>query len=309
MRILVTGCTGFIGSELVKHLVNGHEVYGLVRDDNFSQQGRPLKDVNVINGDLLSPDLKEKVKQVGPDVVIHLASLTPVRFSFTQGATYGQVNYLGTVNLIESVKDLQIKQFIHASTMEAYRPKNSTITEEDALEGSTPYGVSKAAADLYVQVAGRIANLPYTILRPGNTFGRSYSLPDEARGYLVEKAVISMLTQKDVIEFDGFPDRVRSWLYYPDHIAAYLAVLGNEKAIGKAYNVVAEPHSVGDIVEIIRKFTGFKGEIKWGVNPRPYDPPMLMTTAEKFKHELGWLPRYTIAEGLQRVVDYWREKL
>jgi nucleoside-diphosphate-sugar epimerase len=310
MKVLVTGATGFIGSELVKQLVNEHEISALVRKDSFANTTLPEK-VKKVEGDLLDGDLADKVSKANPEVIIHLASFTPVRFSFEKAMDYGRINYLGTVNLIEAARRLpSLKQFIHSSTMEAYLAKNSTISEEDPLEGSTPYGVSKAAADLYVQVAGKAWNLPYTILRCGNTFGRSFSLPDEARGYLVEKAVIQMLSSTDgKVEFDGYPNIVRSWLYYHDHVGAYKAVFGNEKAVKKIYNAVAEAHSIGDIVQLIVHLTGFKGEIGWGKNPRPYDPPVLMTTAEKLKFEIGWRPKYTIAEGLSRTVDYWREKL
>jgi nucleoside-diphosphate-sugar epimerase len=308
MKILVTGITGFIGSELSKRLVRDHEVYGLVRPDSFEKTKLPTK-VKRVDGDLLDEELGEKVAKVEPDAIVHLASFTPVRFSFEKSIEYGRTNYLGTVNLVEAARRLpSLRQFIHASTMEAYKDKQSTISEEDALEGGTPYGVSKAAADLYVQVAGKAWGLPFTILRPGNTFGRSFSLPEEARGYLVEKAVIGMLTQ-DKIEFDGTPDRVRSWLYYPDHVSAYISVLGNQNALKRVYNVVSEPRSVGDVVQIVADLTGFKGAILWGAKPRPYDPPMLMTTAEKIKYEVGWRPKYSVAEGLSKVVDYWRKKL
>jgi nucleoside-diphosphate-sugar epimerase len=309
MKILVTGGTGFIGGELIKLLVKDHEVHALVRKDSFANTKLPAE-VKKVEGDLLDAMLLEKVAAVEPEIVVNLASFTPVRFSFDKSMEYGRINYLGTVNLVEAVRKLpSLKQFVHSSTMESYKAKNSTISEEDALEGGTPYGVSKAAADLFVQVAGKCWNLPYTILRCGNTFGRSFALPDEARGYLVEKAVISMLTEKEKVEFDGSPGSIRSWLYYPDHVGAYMAVIGTTKANKKIYNAVAEPHSVGDIVEIVRQLTGFKGEVEWNRNPRPYDPPMLMTTAERIRFELGWRPKYTIAEGLQRVTDYWREKL
>jgi len=309
MRIFVTGGTGFIGSNLVKELMGENEVWALVRKDSFSNTKLP-PEVKRVEGSLLDEDLVSAVLTVDPEVVVHLASFTPVRFSFDKAMEYGRINYLGTVNLVEAMRGLKnLKQFVHSSTMESYKAKNATISEEDPLEGGTPYGVSKAAADLYVQVAGKAFGLPYTILRCGNTFGRSFALPEEARGYLVEKAVISMLTNKEKVEFDGLPSVIRSWLYYPDHVGAYKSVIGNEKAIKKVYNAVAEAHSVGDIVQIIAGLTGFKGAVEWGKNPRPYDPPMLMTSADRIKFELGWKPRYTIAEGLSRCVDYWREKL
>jgi nucleoside-diphosphate-sugar epimerase len=308
LNILITGCTGFIGRSLSRVLYEqGHSVYALTRQDKF------YKDLpnwfTPVQGDLTKPrSLKQAVKSVKPDIVIHLAALTPVRFSFSNPVDYAKINYLGTVNLIKAIKNIGIKQFIHASTTEVYRSKDGLIKEGDPLFGGTPYGVSKVAADFYVQMSGLAWNIPYTILRPANTFGRQFELPDEARGYLVEKAIIQMLTQNKVM-FDGSPNSKRCWMHVDDHVGGYLKVIANERAIGKVFNVSPNnPMSVGSVVEKIKILTGFNGEVLWNQNPRPYDPPSLCPDGSALM-ELGWKPKWNLDEGLKKTVEYWEEKL
>lgn len=304
----MTGATGFIGSQLLNELLDDFEVYALVKKDAFYNKVLP-RDVGLVSGDITEPELGAKIKDIKPELVVHLASLTPVRFSFERTMDYGRVNYLGTVNLVEAVLRLgSVRQFVHASTVEVYRSRRGLLDEDDPLEGGTPYGVSKAAADLYVQVAGKSWGLPYTIMRCGNTFGRAFTLPEEARGYLVEKAVISMLKGGSVVRFDGFPDKLRSWMYYTDHVGAYLKVIGNKGATGRAFNAAAWQSSVGEMVEEVRSLTGYQGEIRWGANPRPNDPEALVEDTGRMG-SLGWMPKVGRREALSRTVEYWKSKL
>lgn len=307
MRVLITGVTGFIGRALSKELHDRNfDVYGLTRSDKF------FKDIPTwfrpVSGDLMNlTSLEKALSESKPEVVVHLAAQTPVRFSFSDPLKYAQVNYLGTANLIEAVRTTRIEQFVHASTTEVYLSKDGLLKEDSPLFGGTPYGVSKAAADFYVQMAGRAWGLPYTVLRPCNTFGRQFELPQEARGYLVEKAVIQMLTQSKVL-FDGSPSPKRCWMHVDDHVGAYLRVIGNAEAVGRVFNASANnPLRVGDVVSRIAELTGFNGEIFWNQNPRPYDPPSLCPDGSSLMG-LGWIPKYSLEEGLRKTISYWKEK-
>jgi len=306
-RILITGCTGFIGRFLSKKLVErGYEVYGLTRRDKFFSKELPI---HYVYGDLKDEKSLEKaLLKARPDIILHLAALTPVRFSFNKPREYAEVNYIGTVNLVQAVvrKKVKLKQFVHASTSEVYKSKDGLISEGDPLFGGTPYGISKAAADFYIQSAGLAFDLPYTILRPANTFGRPFNLPEEAKGYLIEKCIIQMLTQKKAY-FDGHPHPKRCFLYVEDHTNAYLSILEKEKAIQEVFNVSPNnPTSVGEVVSLIGKLTGFQGEIVWGVKPRPYDPPSICPSGNKIMRKIGWKAKYTLEEGLKKTIAYWR---
>ncbi len=310
MRILLTGATGFIGRRLAEALSKkGYDVYGLLRSDSFATD-LPAH-VTFVRGDLTNrTSLAQVLESTRPDIMAHLAAQTPVRFSFSSPTDYAQNNYIGTVNLINAVIETcpNLQQFVHASTAEVYRPKQGYIREEDPLFGSTPYGISKAAADFYVQMSGLAYQLPYTILRPTNTFGRPFELPEEARGYLVEKAIIQMLTQNESA-FDGNPRPRRCWMHVEDHVAAYLKVIDNPRCVNEIFNVSPNnAQSVGQVVATIAELSGFNGEIKWGSCPRPYDPEELCLDGRRLS-SLGWRPRYTLREALATTIEYWRKKL
>lgn len=309
MRILVTGATGFVGSIISERLMaHGHTVYGLTRKDKF------YRDVGIkeVQGDLMDyATLYNALVESEPDIVVHLAALTPVRFSFRDPAQYMRTNYEGTVNLMKAILAARpnIQQVVVASTAETYKTKHGLITEEDPLYGTTPYGFSKVAMDFYVQMCGEAFNLPYTIMRATNTFGRHFDLPDEARGYLVEKAIIEMLT-KDRCVFDGDPFPRRCWIHAGDHVDGYLQVIDRSDAIGHIFNISSGfPLSVGDVVICIKNMIGFKGEIVWDNNPRPTDPMDLCLSGVKMENLIGWSPGINVFNALNRTIDYWREKL
>lgn len=313
---LITGVTGFIGSELAKQLlVDGHKVYGLVREDHF--QSNIVEGIVPIKGDLRLPKtLNNAITKSQPEIVIHTAAFTPVRFSFDNAITYAVINYIGTVNLIKAILDskIKLKQLIASSSMEVYREKNSLITEADCLGGLTPYSISKISADFYLQMSMRAYDLPITILRASNTFGRPLkSLPEEAGGYFVEKAILQMLraekTGKGLIEFDGWRNNKRTWLYAPDHVSGYLTVFENDKAIGEIFNISQNNcTSVGEVAKIISDILGFDGTIRWGVKPRPYDPMNLCADGNKLKG-LGWQARYSLEAGLKKTIENLRRSV
>lgn len=309
MNILVTGATGFVGSKLAEHLVveeGSYKVYGLVRDDSF--RDNLVEGVIPLKGDLTDRrSLDKAIEMSQPEIVIHTAAYTPVRFSFGDPFPYSRINYEGTVNLIQAIVDsgMKVRQFIHSSSMEVYQPKEGLILETDCLNGSTPYGISKMAADFYVQMARLAYDLPTTILRGSNTFGRPIpNLPPEAGGYLVEKTILQMLNPDTTIaEFNGHPWNKRTWLYAPDHVSGYLTVFDNPKAVGEIFNISQNNcTSVGGVLKIIADLTGFGGTIKWGVKPRPYDPLNLCADGRKLM-KLGWKAKYNLEEGLKETIE------
>lgn len=303
-NVLLTGASGFIGSELAQRLVNeGFKVYALIRHSPRLVTYIP-KGVITITGDLLDYySLRKTVRLSQPEYVFHTAAMTPVRESFDNPFIYEEVNYRGTMNLVHATLECPVlKRFIHASTMEVYREKGTPINEEDPLYGSTPYGVSKLAADYYVRVAGDCYGLPYTILRPCNTYGRKAE-----KGYLVEKVVTTMLSL-DRLELDGPPQTVRSYMHVDDHVNAYLACL-QDKAENEIFNFGPEKgNSVEEVVETCRRLLGWKGEVFYGVNPRPNEALRLEIDASKAQRLLGWKAEVSLDEGLRRTVQMWKEK-
>ena len=183
MKVLLTGILGFIGSHLAERLVNdGDEVYGMVRrvaNRNMDVIKNVLNDVTLISGDMTDyASTRNAIKTANPDVVVHLAALSPVRDSFERPFEYQHANLMGTMNVAHSLLELpdsQTRKIAVASTAEVYglqekQPLKETLT----LKPSSPYAVSKAAGDLYVQMMFNAFNLHGCIMRPTNSYGRKF---------------------------------------------------------------------------------------------------------------------------------------
>ena len=318
MNVLVTGITGFIGSRLATKLVEqGDDVYGLVRHSSERELKRIEKivpKIHLIEGDLMRfHSVLSAVETSDPNVVFHLGALTPVRLSFDDPYPYIGINFDGTVNLVHSiVKQSPNTRLIAASTAEVYgwQPAGRAISESALLNPASPYAVSKAAADQYVQMANRIYYLRGTVMRPINSYGRVWE-----SGFYAEY-LISKMSRGETC-YIGAPDSIRDYMFAEDHVDAYLDVAKSEKAIGEVYNV--SPGNPVTNVELAKKLsglTGFKGKLVLGTYPPGYpqrpqsqDPVYLVLDNTRISREVGWHPRYSLDEGLKQAVELWSRKI
>ena len=318
MNVLVTGITGFIGSRLATKLVEqGDDVYGLVRHSSERELKRIEKivpKIHLIEGDLMRfHSVLSAVETSDPNVVFHLGALTPVRLSFDDPYPYIGINFDGTVNLVHSiVKQSPNTRLIAASTAEVYgwQPAGRAISESALLNPASPYAVSKAAADQYVQMANRIYYLRGTVMRPINSYGRVWE-----SGFYAEYLISKMLRGETC--YIGAPDSIRDYMFAEDHVDAYLDVAKSEKAIGEVYNV--SPGNPVTNVELAKKLsglTGFKGKLVLGTYPPGYpqrpqsqDPVYLVLDNTRISREVGWHPRYSLDEGLKQAVELWSRKI
>jgi len=318
LNVLVTGITGFIGSRLATKLVEqGDDVYGLVRHSSERELKRIEKivpKIHLIEGDLVRfHSVLSAVETSDPNVVFHLGALTPVRLSFDDPYPYIGINFDGTVNLVHSiVKQSPNTRLIAASTAEVYgwQPAGRAISESALLNPASPYAVSKAAADQYVQMANRIYHLRGTVMRPINSYGRVWE-----SGFYAEYLISKMLRGETC--YIGAPDSIRDYMFAEDHVDAYLDVAKSEKAIGEVYNV--SPGNPVTNVELAKKLsglTGFKGKLVLGTYPPGYperpqsqDPVYLVLDNTRISREVCWHPRYSLDEGLKQAVELWSRKI
>jgi UDP-glucose 4-epimerase len=314
MRIFLTGGTGFIGSALAKQLLaRQHTVYALHRGDSFASN--MIDGIEYVKGDLLEGAfLETSLRHIQPEIIVHVAAYTPVRFSFANPAAYAQINYIGTMNLVEAARKVGgVSQIVYASTAEIYGPyrDDRKSSEETLPEPSTPYGISKLAGEHYVKYS-TYHDIRYTCLRPTNTFGRTFDLPDEARGYFIEKLIIGMLLSPHAtIPFDGSPESKRRFMYVSDHISAYTTVISNPHAYDRTYNVAPADAAMklSEVVDVVKGVTDFRGDVSWMNDPRPVEPNFLDIDPFRFMHELGWHSRISLKAGLEKAVEYWKKKL
>ena len=306
-KVLLTGATGFIGSELAPKLIEkGYEVHALERyvTGRYSFE----KNRNVINhyASLADfPAIKNIVHGVQPDYVLHLAAISPVSFSYDHYMEVTEANYLGTINLAEACyrEVPHFKQFIMAGTSEQYgmtlKDKKERLTEDSQLHPNSPYAVAKVAADLYLKYMHGAYRFPMTILRPFNTYGRKAN-----SHFFIERTITQMLKGDKV--YLGDKTAIRDWLYVDDHVNAYIKALGNKKAIGEVIQVcTGKGYTTEGTAKLIAKLTGFKGDIIWNATPmRPLDARVLIGDNSKARKLLGWEPKYNLEEGLKKTIEY-----
>jgi dTDP-glucose 4,6-dehydratase len=307
VRVLVTGGTGFIGSHLIPRLIEGgHDVWSLERYVT-GRIGNPHH-VKTVYADLNDGfTVRKALRAVQPEAVIHLASISPVSYSYDHPQEVLETNLIGTVSLAESClrEAPSLRRFLFASTSEVYGNNGYEVqVETNPLRPASPYAVSKAACEDYLNYMKEAYDFPATILRPFNSYGRKND-----RNFLIEKAIVQMLTSHEVRLID--PEPVRDWLYVDDHVDAYLTCLDNERAINETFNIcTGKGYTIRETVERIADIVGFRGEVLWGTAPaRPTESRVIIGSHEKASRILGWRPKFSLDEGLRLTIQYWREKL
>ena len=316
MKVLLTGVTGFIGSEIARRLAKegDYEVSCIVRVSSNTNMFEPIKDIinklDVRHGNFTDYHaMKKIVKDIAPNYIIHVGAQSSVRHSFDLPLEYNETNYLGTINLIHAALEVSsFKKFIFASTMETYgwQKIKKPFKEDLQLNPASPYAASKVACEVYIKMAHEAFGLPYMISRACNTYGRKHNT-----GFVTEYIASSMLKNKTV--YIGTPNAVRDMMYVDDHVNAYVTML-KSKVVNDTFNFgTASKTPMKEIAQKLKKIIGFKGQIVHSFPPdypwRPVVEDFLSIDASKAKKRLGWSPKYSLEHGLKKTVDYWKEKL
>lgn len=301
MRIFITGWQGFIGSHLRKRL-SEHELILLQND---------LRDHKEVAHEILDAD---------PEIIVHLAARTEVEQSFYEQITFSEVNYTGTVNLIETAKRLKnLKNFVFASTMEVYgwQPISDLIkegtnkgivafNEQTPPNPNAPYAVAKYACEKYLEYAHRSYGLPFTAIRQTNAYGRK-----DNDFFVTEQIITQMIKNKDEINL-GYGTPYRNFIYIDDLLDAWEEVIRNpEKVVGEIFCLGPDNAiRIEDYVTIIANKLGWDGKVNWNTKPeRPGEIWLLNSTNQKITSKLGWSPKVTMNEGLDRTIDHWKSKI
>jgi len=316
--VLITGVSGFIGSALAEELSKNGEfqVYGLVR---FISHGRKLTSGNVeyVVGDLTDYYSIEKiVNTVKPEVVVHVGALTPVSESYSQPVTYAEVNYLGTVHLLEALRRHgreQLRVVVVAGTTEMF-DTSGDIDGYSEFRPESPYAVSKVAAVLYGEYMYRAYGLPVVTVIPTNTYGRAFV---NQRHFFIEKVITELLAGRREL-YLGNPDAVRDWMFRDDHVNAYVSVIravldGRDGVVGGRFAFgTGEGFTTRETADLIRRLISKDAVLHWGGNTRPVETGRIVISRraiERAREVLGWYPRFSLPSGLARAIDEWRRVL
>ena len=265
MKVLITGSEGFIGSHLTELLVkSGYKVTALTLYNSFNNIGwlknidkKILKKIKIFSGDIRDKSLVDEIVK-NKDVVINLAALIGIPYSYKSVESYIDTNVKGTMNLLNSAKKFRVKKFIQTSTSEVYgTAKYVPIDEKHPLLGQSPYAASKIASDQLALSYYRSFNLPVTILRPFNTFGPRQSLR------AVIPTIISQCLFNDGVIKIGNINTTRDFIYINDTVNAFKLAIKNKKILGEVTNLGNNFEiSIKDIIKIVSEITNKKIKIK-----------------------------------------------
>ncbi|AZV55129.1 sugar dehydratase [Bacillus pumilus] len=308
----MTGCTGLLGSYLVKELIDqGANVTGLVRDQvprSNLYQGSQFEKMNVVQGAL--EDMQTIERALGEyeiDTVFHLAAQAIVGVANRHPVSTFEANILGTWNVLEACRRQPlIKRVIVASSDKAYGDQEQLPYDEDMpLNGKHPYDVSKSCADLISHTYYNTYGLPVCITRCGNLYGGG----DLNFNRIIPQTIQLVLEGKaPEIRSDG--TFIRDYFYIEDAVKAYLLLAEKmeEKGLaGEAFNFSNEIQlTVLELVDKILKATG--SELKPRIlNQGTHEIKHQYLSAEKARKLLDWKPDYSIDEGLEKTIEWYRE--
>ncbi len=323
-NIIVTGGSGFIGSNFIRYIL-AEENVKIINIDNLSYAGNLIttkdfkshSNYKFIKGSINDRKLIEEIfKNFQPNVLINFAAESHVDRSIDDSSNFINTNILGTFNLLEisrryffSLKDSNFK-FIHISTDEVFGSveNNLKFNEYTAYNPSSPYSASKASSDHLVRAWYKTYKLPTIITNCSNNYG-PFQYPEK----LIPLSIINALSGND-IRIYGDGKQVRDWLHVNDHVSALKEII-NRGQIGSTYNIGGENlitnidliHKICNLLNAIKpknnKYS-YKELIKF-VSDRPGHDQMYAVDTTKIKRELNWKPQISIEQGLRDTIDWY----
>lgn len=304
---LVTGAGGFIGSRLTERLVeSGARVRALVHYNAIGTYGwldnSPLAgEVEVVAGDITDPQSVREAMR-GAEIVFHLAALIAIPYSYKAAASYVRTNVEGTLNVMQAARECEITRVIHTSTSEVYgTARYVPIDEEHPLQGQSPYSATKIGADKIAEAFSCSFGVPVVTIRPFNTYG-----PRQSARAVIPTIITQLLAGESVRLGSVHPTRDLN--YVDNTVEGFLAAAAARDAAGETINLGSGREiSIGDLAELIAKLMGRPIRIETDaarVRPDASEVERLCASGEKARRLLGWTPRVSLEEGLERTIGW-----
>ncbi|HEX7544157.1 MAG TPA: GDP-mannose 4,6-dehydratase [Candidatus Limnocylindrales bacterium] len=308
----MTGSEGFIGSHLVEEMVRrGYRVRALVLYNSFDSWGwldalppDIMANVEVVLGDVRDAASVRELA-AGADVLYHLAALIAIPYSYRSPRSYVDTNVIGTLNVMDTARQLGTPRIVHTSTSEVYGTARTVpISEDHPLQGQSPYSASKIGADKIAESFQLSFGLPVATLRPFNTYG-----PRQSSRAIIP-TILSQLSSGATEIHIGDTRPTRDFTFVADTVRAFIAV-GEAPAaavVGRVLNAgTGVEISIGELAQLIFRVTGRDARIKQDAERlRPADSEVMRLLCDntRLREATGWSPEVDLADGIARTAEW-----
>jgi NAD dependent epimerase/dehydratase len=313
-KILVTGADGFIGSHLTETLADqGLDVRAFVYYNSFNSWGwldaipqEKLSRLEVFAGDIRDPNgVRTAMKDI--DVVFHLAALIGIPYSYHSPDNYVDTNIRGTLNILQAARDGNLERVVVTSTSEVYGTACYVpIDEKHPRQGQSPYSATKIGADAMAESFYRSFGLPVTIVRPFNTFG-----PRQSARAVIPTIITQLLSGSKEIKL-GSVHPTRDLTFVQDTVNGFIEIALCDALTGQEVNIATNQEiSIGDLAEKIINRIDPSARIiteEQRIRPELSEVERLLGSNAKLLQHTGWKQQYTLEQGLDLTIDWFRQK-
>ena len=301
---LVTGAGGFIGSHLVKRLLDeGAQVHILLKGNESTWRIKDHLDRLVVwEADITDlTSLQSIIPRVNPQIIFHLAALVDVSQTWNMVGPMMNTNLLGTINLLTALQQSCFETFIHTSSSEVYGDTPAPCREDQRESPISPYSFSKLSSTHFCQMAAKTFDLPITTVRLFPTYG-----PFQESAMFIPSAITSLLAKKTFQMSPG--EQKREFNFVDDIVEAYLKVAVCSEAHGEVINVGnGIPYTLKQVISIIKELIG--GNLNIAVGALPYrkgEGAVCFCDNHKLRRLTGWSPQVSLEEGLRLTVEWYK---
>jgi NAD dependent epimerase/dehydratase len=316
--VLVTGADGFIGSHVVEAvlaagarvrafaLYNSFGTAGWLEESTAFQTALGDGQAELVLGDIRDPELVDSAV-AGTDVVLHLAALIAIPYSYVAPRSYVDTNVGGTLNVLEAVRRHDVPRLVQTSTSEVYgTPESVPITESHPLRGQSPYSATKIAADKLCESFALSFGTPVVTLRPFNTYG-----PRQSARAVIPTVLAQLLSGATTLRL-GATRPQRDFTYVTDTCAGFVRAAAADLAPGETVQLgTGRTYSIGEVVELCMTVTGTRAEIvteEQRIRPAGSEVEVLLSDPTRAGDKLGWAPAVGLEDGLRRTAEWLRPR-